>query len=188
MNKRERKKLECTAYHEAGHAIVAFVTHRRFKYVTIVPKLQGNMLGHIMYGSLGKEFMPDLGIGHNLRYKVEREVILNFAGHAAESMFTGKRRTPGAGADFDSAATIAACVTGGFEETEAYINWLMARARGIVRHYWGCVEALAEALMKQHTISYRETCTIIREEINRRMRERLPLGRYEAEVKQKPKK
>ena len=31
------KKLERTAYHEAGHAVVARVLHRRFRTISIVP-------------------------------------------------------------------------------------------------------------------------------------------------------
>lgn len=37
MASHRHSKLKATAYHEAGHAVAAFLLHRGFRRVTIVP-------------------------------------------------------------------------------------------------------------------------------------------------------
>ena len=45
---KNRTKLEATAYHEAGHAVVSYFHKRRFRFVTIKPKPGYDILGRVV--------------------------------------------------------------------------------------------------------------------------------------------
>ena len=53
---------------------------------------------------------------------------------------------------------LATYVTGSLEETEAYTNWLFARANGLIEQpiHWAAVEALATELLKRLAVLERE--------------------------------
>ena len=53
------KKRECaTAYHEAGHAVAAFLLRRRLRRATIIP--DEDSLGHIRTGRAPPTLQPDI--------------------------------------------------------------------------------------------------------------------------------
>ena len=45
------KRIENTAYHEAGHAVAFYLTDRRFEYVSIKPDRKSSE-DHIVLGSV----------------------------------------------------------------------------------------------------------------------------------------
>jgi ATP-dependent Zn protease len=45
------KREEATAYHEAGHAVIAVAVRRPFRYVTISPS--EDALGHVLHPPWG---------------------------------------------------------------------------------------------------------------------------------------
>jgi hypothetical protein len=58
MRSRDRKSLEATAYHEAGHAIARWWLGLRFKEASIIPNSAGGTLGHVFGSGLPKWFDP----------------------------------------------------------------------------------------------------------------------------------
>ncbi len=79
---RSRKRLERTAYHEAGHAVVSVVLRKRLRSVTIQPdpSIEGN-LGLCSYGDPGHIEDPDDVLEHRrMKKKFEREIITTLAG------------------------------------------------------------------------------------------------------------
>lgn len=69
---------EATAYHEAGHAVVALVLERPVHRVSILPNQQ--RLGQCEFGK---------GVVRPSEDVLEREALIALAGLAAEARFTG---------------------------------------------------------------------------------------------------
>ena len=159
---RRTKKLERIAYHEAGHAVAAFLVRRAFRYVTIKPG--EDSLGHILFRKFSDSFRPDIEYDeHKLRPPLEKVIITGLAGHAAESIYAGRNNWVGSRKDFHNAVDYATYLIGEPKELEAYMKWLLIHTRNKLCHpmHWGAVKALAEELLKQDRIGYRKARKII---------------------------
>ena len=89
----EDPKLLATAWHEAGHALVAAIVGRPIQKVTITPaNLQ---TGGVRLGAVKIE----QGRSGATRDWLEDEVLILFAGMVAESQFTGSYCPRGAASD-----------------------------------------------------------------------------------------
>jgi hypothetical protein len=149
--------LECTAYHEAGHAAIAFVLRRAVKLVTIMPNAEAGTLGHVRKGDFSDSFRPDANKDPRTRSLVEREIIISLAGPAAEAKYKGHRNNIGACGDYHDAVDLAMHVCVSVKETHRYLAWLAVRAEEQVdvALTWAGIEALAKALLLHHCLSGR---------------------------------
>ena len=141
--------LRSTAYHEAGHAVMAFLTRRPFIKVTIIPDEDGST-GSVRYS---EKYLTDLDLmtfdpwSCRTRSKIEKEVMVSYAGQIAEEEFAGKLEHLVYQDDVDIAKLVQKMV-GTEEEAQAYQNWLYLRSKNVIchKHNWPLVEALAEEL------------------------------------------
>ena len=90
MTKKEQAKLKRTAYHEAGHAVGAFVMSKRFKKVSIIPNPDGESLGRLSGCVWNSKLNPEFDGGARLRHLVEAQIIIFLAGPVAEAKLTGR--------------------------------------------------------------------------------------------------
>ena len=156
MNEREK-----TAYHEAGHAVMARELRIRILRVTIVPAEDYD--GLMVPGTQGRGFRPDIDVTTRTAERVEREIMVRFAGPWAASLYSGKKPRL-EGPDFETSADLALYVASSEEGTNAYLEWLWIRTRDFLKHrpfVWSAVEALAKALLEQGTIGGRKAGAII---------------------------
>ena len=179
MGKPKHTARERTAYHEAGHAVMAFYLHRRIVTVTIVADEEQGSLGHVRYGQLPPTFDPDVDTSIKTERLIQREVLLCVAGNTAEWLLTGRNNWTGASDDRHKAVQIAGYLCGSNEEIGAYISWLMLRAASILHRpdLWAGVEGLAKALLERDTIGSREIPTIIRASFRQALDEHLRRSR-----------
>ena len=168
----KRKKVEKTAYHEAGHAVAAFYMKRSFRYVTIEP--EEDSLGHIMYKKFRDSFNPEIDPDREIRKPLEKAIITAFAGPIAEQIFSGRKNIIGAKSDLRDALDYACYLCGSLEETEAYVNWLWIRTKNMIKQpaKWCSVEGLAEELLDCRKIGYMKARKIIKDSLQRAVRER----------------
>jgi hypothetical protein len=159
-----------TAYHEAGHVVAAF-----FKAIPFSGKVAVSILPE--EGSSGRFFHnwilanPEENDSDRERLKMERHVIVGLAGIEAQLRFDPESiRVDGlmdwdGSNDYHSAIELIDYFSGGNEETEAYLNLLRIRAKGLVGadSRWKRIKALAAELMKKKVLSAREARKIIRE-------------------------
>src|SRR5436305_1804383 len=97
-------ELECTAYHEAGHAVAAFALRRAVRRVSVVPDVAADSVGRCAYGSLADTFRPDVdNASSKTRARAECVIMLALAGGIAEALFKGRHNHGGAGRDYASA-------------------------------------------------------------------------------------
>jgi hypothetical protein len=187
--KPERKDLERTAYHEAGHAVAAHLFRRRFRYVTVEPTESSS--GHVatwlpentrrevaswlLFNKFG--FRP-AGVGDILDVTVPRkvmdammaEMIIMAAGDAAEVIHLkeyDRRGTDlyygGSFADMMNLHDFATSLTLSEYEALALGNWIKERTLGLIafKWHWKVVQTLAKALLRKRRIGYKEAREIM---------------------------
>lgn len=147
------------AIHEAGHAVMSVHEHRPFRIVSIVA--DEHSLGRVLGTPVGDWFRPDVLADARTRRFVEREVAVFVAGPHAELRHRGSLDDEGwpAGSEHDLATAfdLASYMSGSDAEAEAYLAWLVERARNVLRNraWWAAIEGLAADLVESKELSYR---------------------------------
>ena len=137
--------LEATAYHEAGHAVIAMGLGRSIQRVSILPKRE----------SLGRcEFQT--GRTRPSEDWLEREILISLAGLAAEARFTGEYLWDGAARDLQSVKRLAIQRVGE-RQAERLQKRLLAKVEHLLAQpeTWRAVELIAAELLRCETISGR---------------------------------
>jgi ATP-dependent Zn protease len=136
---------EATAYHEAGHAVVALALGRDVQRVSVLPKQE----------ELGRcEFQK--GRVRPSEDWLEREILIALGGIAAEAQHTGNYA-------WDAAARDQQCVRrlavqrAGERHAERLERRLLAKAEHLLNRegHWRAVELIAAELLRCGTISGR---------------------------------
>jgi ATP-dependent metalloprotease len=177
---RDKADLEITAYHEAGHTLVAYFTpdSTPLHKVTIVAKGQSG--GHTA-------FMPEGDQWHETKAQMHAHMDVGMGGRAAEELVFGKEKiTGGASSDLDGATRIAEAMVkslgmsekiglrvvkrdemapGSVELMDIEINKIMnesyKRAQTILKTHRQELNLLAEALLRYETLDFDDIKTII---------------------------
>lgn len=157
-----------TAYHEAGHAVIACIEGVKFRYVSIVP-------GEDFAGLVRLYKLPEdveLGAGSTrARKQAEARIMMAFAGAlATRHAFPRSRSGQASGPDLDMAFGCAMAFTGSEDEMNAYVNWLHIRTKQMVesRLVWPLIEAVANALRERQSLNASDVKDII-DQTNRRL-------------------
>ena len=161
MSKIEKDELTCTAYHEAGHAVVAYLLGRRLKRVSIVPNSDAETLGHCQRVP-HRNFHPDR-IGTKFDGRMVDEMVASIAGPMAEEKFSGRRHTQGAQKDYQMAEDLVAYVTPSFEEGRDFYKWVRGRTKRMLDTRWPQVTAVAEALLEKQELAGDKVLKVIGE-------------------------
>lgn len=140
-----------TAYHEAGHAVVALALGRPIHRVTIVPGKT-----HTGVASLGQckiqkgRFRPS-------KDALEDEVLILYAGMAAEAQVTGEYSLGGARQDLRAIRGLVQTRAGGDRGVERLERRLLDKAEHLLSDQgnWQAVIWIAAELLAQQTISGR---------------------------------
>jgi ATP-dependent Zn protease len=156
-------ELKRTAYHEAGHAVMAYLLRRKFHFITIDhEKLDENTGGLVRLVHSSKLLKSVNCGGFGDRAQIERHISLALGGVAACELLVGPKSWH-LSEDAEVCVRLAQSQCGDEEEADAYLHWLSLSVRNQLklRHNWVCVCAVAKALMEQKTLSYRKTRKII---------------------------
>lgn len=162
-----KSKLERTAYHEAGHAVVSYWTERAITVVSIKPDKEAGTLGHVRSMKLKGVWIPDVE-PERYRKRMEKMIMVNFAGMEAERLIGSRYNWVGASQDWKNATDWAMYLTeGDVDEVPLYLEWLRHKTKRLLQkpYLWHAVEALKEELLKRETIKGKDAKIIIREAI-----------------------
>jgi hypothetical protein len=153
---------ERISYHEAGHAVAAFVLRMRFTHLSIIP--DEDSIGHTMTSKF-RDFQPDMARSRAGRDRYERYAMVSLAGLIAERSRTGRVRYRTNHPDVVQAFELCSNTCGSDEETGACVNWLWERTRNLMKsgRQWAAVEALAKQLRVRRYIGEREARRIIKQ-------------------------
>lgn len=152
------RRKDHTAYHEAGHAVAAYVLGRDFFSVSITS--EGNSAGRCYFAARPETFDP-WNRDPATRSRLEIEVITDLAGGIAERIATGFDNLQGMASDVYAAMDTAIYVTSNETQRLAYLERAEARAESILRQHWGAVQALADALLRLGEIEFPQARAII---------------------------
>jgi ATP-dependent Zn protease len=164
------KKIEDTAFHEAGHAVMMLLSSRAMKsitYLSVVPK--GDYLG--VTRSYRDDTEPD-----ETRNDLIEAIRICLGGRAAEEIKNGKEGiSTGAISDLEHATWVATAMASrvGFGTRQSLVSWEPDLARNdalreeigtildeqyqvtlaMLREHWKLVEQLVAAVMKKEEIT-----------------------------------
>lgn len=151
--------LRNTAYHEAGHAVVAWVIEPRvsFKQVSIVPG-EGS-LGHMLHTRLPRRIVDQIeyGLSPMGRLHLESYAIVSFAGRIAESKHRECPVRWGHHGDYGDVADYILRVCGDDRDLQkAWSSWMHLQAKATVNQYWPEIQSVAAALLEKKTLRLKD--------------------------------
>lgn len=137
--------LSATAYHEAGHAVVALALGRAVQRVSILPGR----------GWLGRCEFQKGRVQPSVDW-LEREILISLAGAAAEARHTGAYAWDGAIADLRAVRRLAV-QRASERQAERLERRLLAKVEHLLDQagHWQAVELIATELLRCETISGR---------------------------------
>jgi plasmid stabilization system protein ParE len=134
-----------TAYHEAGHAVMALALGRPVQRVSVRPNHQ--YLGQCQFGK---------GVFRPSEDWLEREILISLGGMAAEAIHTGDYARDAAARDLRYVRDLAVRRAGA-RQAERLERRLLTKAEHLLGqpHHWRAVELIAGELLRCGTISGR---------------------------------
>jgi ATP-dependent Zn protease len=146
MAHERREHDEVTAYHEAGHAVMALALGRPVTAVSILPDRR--FLGVCEFGKA--VFRPS-------EDWLQREILIALAGIAAEARHTGEYAWDAADHDRVYAEELAAQRAGSDRKTQRLMRRLLSKAEHLLsrEENWRAVEKLAAELLRLGEVSGR---------------------------------
>lgn len=142
-----------TAYHEAGHAVMAHLCGQQITEVEIVgdDDLTGSVQSLRFTDERASEHDPALPTA-----PLERRLLCTVAGMVAESMISGRRSWDESCEDLDAAVRLAMQVVGDCERVIPFLEIVREHAEDLLRCNWAAVELLANTLTEHPRMSGEE--------------------------------
>lgn len=155
------RELECTAYHEAGHAVAAWRLGRRFGRVTIKPDLL--TLGQCRILKDPRFTLQDHREPAFWKL-VEDRIVISLAGPIAEAKFRGRPNRAAAEGDMQIVEKLLWNRTMDASQHKRCLAWLKVVAGELLDDCWNwaMVEVLAKNLLVRQTLSGREVVALLR--------------------------
>lgn len=139
-------KKTLTAYHEAGHAVMALLMGRSVQKVSIIPSQ--NRLGAC---TLQK------GRAKQVQDKLEAEMLILLAGMAAEGRKSGQYNVQGAAQDLAGVEKLAMARAGNARQAQKLIHKMLDKTQHLLsdKATWQAVKVIAAELLEKESISGR---------------------------------
>jgi hypothetical protein len=160
MSKRSISQIEATAYHEAGHAVIAYMLGYRPQCVTIVPTV--DTTGHIIQTNPLDGFQLNPDSSDEARLRIESLITICFAGPIAQKRYNPRswRRAHGEW-DYEKIAELGLRVCASDEQASAFVRWREIVACDMVRAHWPRIQLVAGQLLKRENLSHTDLDAII---------------------------
>lgn len=142
--------LEATAYHEAGHAVMAWLVGRPVQKVTVAE-------GHMHFGIRLGVCELKKGKGKSRDDPLEDMVLILLAGMVAEAKQTGRDATPGAGEDLMNVRRLLDNRAGTARQADKLFRRMQDKTEYLLNApaAWQAVTHIAQELIEKSTISGR---------------------------------
>jgi ATP-dependent Zn protease len=142
--------VRLTAYHEAGHAVMAVLCGQHVTEVEIVGDAEhsGSVQSLRFAEEDASEVDPSIASA-----PTERRLLCTAAGMVAEAMVSGRRGWDESCEDLDAAVRLAMQVVGDCERVIPYLESVREHTEDLLEKNWPAVEALARALMDRGRMS-----------------------------------
>ncbi|MBK1825396.1 M50 family metallopeptidase [Haloferula rosea] len=135
-----------TAYHEAGHAVMALLMGRTIQKVSIIPSQ--NRLGSCTIQK---------GRAKQVQDKLEADMLILLAGMAAEGKKSGRYNVQGAGQDLQAVERLAMARSGNSRQAAKLLHKMLDKTQHLLADNanWAGVKVIANELMEHESISGR---------------------------------
>lgn len=150
--------FQLTAYHEAGHAVMAQLCGQQVTEVEIVGDTEhtGSVRSLRFPEEHSTEQDPSIPTA-----PIERRLLCTVAGMVAEAMVSGHRNWDEGSEDLDTAVRLAMQVVGDCERVLPFLQMVGDHTEDLLRGSWPAVEALAGALMDRRRMTGEEVRRLI---------------------------
>ena len=174
-----REDLEIVAYHEAGHAVMTYLSHHEISRISVLGMTSG--VG-------GAVFQADNDSAFKTKQQIEEEIMIAYAGRASEAICYGEDKiTQGASNDITQATKLLLAYTSklGFDDKTGLVdaelltdgisldNQLHTRISELSREFYSktydtlkanyhMVDALAQHLIEVKTLSGKEAIDLLK--------------------------
>jgi len=164
--KKKIKKLERTAFHEAGHAVMEYsIQRKKAKRVTIIPNEEKGYLGLTKSNYFPNINFNELDEFSSKRLRFEKKIVCYLAGYCSEKHFFPKSRPTWHSDDFHNARYIINRISHdeGGPISVAYFRYLLALTKGMLHRELIniAIKAVAMALLEKKTLSGEEVHDVI---------------------------
>jgi hypothetical protein len=156
------RPLEATAFHEAGHAAMAWRERIALKSVSIVPACGSS--GRVFHHNPLAGIRLDCDGSNRARLRAERLVRVCFAGRLAQARYRANSyRRWHSGADDETAMHLLSAISASDRELAAYSRLLEIQTEQwlALDAVWNRVEALAAELLRRREVSGKEAIRIL---------------------------
>jgi hypothetical protein len=132
-----RRRAECPAYHEAGHAVVCLAYGMPIDSASIVPDESAS--GYCRRKSLDN-------------FPAWELITVALAGPIAETRFGRRQDKRASRGDRRQASELAGLVCGSDREAKAFLRWRSIVAESLVDRHWPAIQAVAALLVERQTV------------------------------------
>src|SRR5262249_33432251 len=136
-------RRERLAYHEAGHAVIAYRLGIEVNFVTILPTHYTS--GYAAHGEL---FCGGVASDHDA---LERAIKICLAGQMAEALFYSRFRRRRRSVDYVCAFGLARYLAGG--DAKEIIRYQERETKALLNFYWNDVKHVAQALLENDELT-----------------------------------
>ena len=138
---------EFLAFHEAGHAVMAFILGRPIRRASI--RRRHGLAGHVDFEHATSGIFE---IAAEHRPLIESDVLVLLAGRAAECERTLGSPPSHAGLDRENARAMLGLLEDCDEVVSSWMRYLLVRAQSILQEEWPLVYSVARALMRDEEL------------------------------------
>lgn len=142
--------LTLTAFHEAGHAVMAELCGQRVTEVEIVG--DDELTGSVRSLRFVEED-PAVVDPHLPTAPAERRLLCTVAGLVAEAMVSGRDGWDSSSEDLDAAVGLALRVVGDCERVLPFLEKVRDHAEDLLRRSWPAVETVAAELVARRRLT-----------------------------------
>ena len=145
--------LRLTAYHEAGHAVMAQLCNQQITEIEIVgdEELSGSVRSLRFAEEHMSKLDPEMAVA-----PIERRLLCTIAGMVAEAMESGRDGWSEGSEDLDAAVRLAMRVVGDCERVIPYLEVVRGHAETLLRQNWAAVELLTNELLRRRRLTGEE--------------------------------
>jgi hypothetical protein len=157
-------ELDDIAYHETGHAVMAYLLRKKFHSITIDSNKLDDETGGLFRLVHSKKRIDSLSkFGYSK--EIEQHIRIILAGEVSVGIFSGQEKWDMSQADINASFRLVQNQCSPCEkEVNAYIDWLVLSVQNDLKlpQNWCLVCAVAQSLLEHKTLSYRKTYEIIK--------------------------
>ncbi len=156
MKKKRASYLNATAYHEAGHALVAWRLDVKVRSATIIPDKQAGTDGHVRHEKLLLGKSSETIESDRQRIRIEKLIMVCLAGQIAQTMYNPRSvRRYHASFDHRQALDLSLMCTHSDSTSELHLTYLEARTKDLLENPGmpELLEVIATELLAKKTLT-----------------------------------